>query len=122
MIKRQRRDGAEKLGHWGRAAGVLHVRPVQGRPAELPDGGMPRTSGNKDGNAGKFYAPECPVHHGYLGERKHHPLRVSLMRNSDHLAYTEQKAPCHCTVRQGIRAEEAAVSGGGIEGDHREPL
>ena len=47
----------EKLGHGGRAADIPHGLPVQGRPAELPGGGMPTTSEDKDGDVGTFYAP-----------------------------------------------------------------
>ena len=91
-------------------------------PAELPVGGMPRTSGNEDGEAGTFHAPACPGNHGNIGGRKHPPPTVPLIRHDDLLAYTERKAPCHHTVRQGSRAEEAAVSGGGIDRDHGEGL
>ena len=38
----------ENLGLGGRAADKPHGLPVQGRPAELPGGGMPRTSGNDE--------------------------------------------------------------------------
>ena len=34
--------------------------PVEGRPAELPGGGMPGSSGDEDGNAGALPAPTCP--------------------------------------------------------------
>ena len=58
----------ENLGHGGRSAEVL---PDQGRPAELPGGGMLRTSSNEDVNAGKFYAPACPGHHvHFVGGKK----------------------------------------------------
>ena len=102
----------ENLGHRGRAADVLHGLPVQGRPAELPGGGMPRTSGDEDGGGGTFYALACPGHRGHFGGGKHPPTTVPPMRHSGTLAYTERKAPCHRTVCQGIVAEEAAVSGG----------
>ena len=57
----------ENLGHGGRADDVLHGIPGQGRLAELPCGGMPRPSGDKDGNAGTFTAPACPEHCGHFG-------------------------------------------------------
>ena len=66
----------EKVVHGGRAADVLHGLPVQGSPAEMPSGGMPRTSGDEDGNAGTFYAPACPGHRGYFGEGKSPPPMV----------------------------------------------
>ena len=60
----------ENLGHGGRAADVMHVLSGQGRPAELPGGGMPRTISNEDGNAGPFSAPACPGHRGHFGGGK----------------------------------------------------
>ena len=63
----------ENLGHGGRAADIPHGFTRQGRPAELTGGGMPRTSGDKDGDAGKFYAPSCPGHRGHFGGSKHPP-------------------------------------------------
>ena len=41
--------------------------PGQGRPAELPIGGMSSTSGNKDSDAGIFYASACPGRRGNFG-------------------------------------------------------
>ena len=48
----------------------------------------------------------------------HPPPTVPPMQHYGPLEYTEQKEPCHRTVRQGSGEEEAAVSGGGIEGEH----
>ena len=48
----------ENLGYGGKSCR---------RPAELPGGGMPRTSSDKDGDAGTFYALECPGHRGHFG-------------------------------------------------------
>ena len=50
----------ENFGHGGRAADVLHFIPGQGRPTELPGGGMLRMSDDEDDGAGTFYAPACP--------------------------------------------------------------
>ena len=102
----------EKLVHGGRAAEVTHELPVQGRPAELPGGDMPRTSGDKDGDVGTFYVLECTGHHGHFGKGKHPPLRVALMQHAGNMAYTKGKAPFHCTVRQGSRAERSGRGGG----------
>ena len=38
----------------------LNEITCEGRPTELPGGGMPRPIGDKDGNAGAFTAPACP--------------------------------------------------------------
>ena len=39
----------------------------QGRPVELPSGGITRTSGDEDGNAGPFSSTACPGHRGCFG-------------------------------------------------------
>ena len=104
----------ENLGHRGKAVDVLHAFPSQGRPLELPGGGMPRTSGDEDGDAGTFSAPACPGHRGHFGGGKIPPPTVPPMRHTSPLVYTEQKAPWHPTVCQGIGAKEAVVSGGVI--------
>ena len=112
----------ENLDHGGRTADVTHDLTDQGRPTEMPGGGIPRTSGDEDGNAGTFYAPECTGKYGHFGGEKPPPPTVPLVRHTGHLMYTEQKAPCHRTVRQGSGSEEKEVSGGGIEGEHGEGL
>ena len=118
----RRETELEYLGRGERAADVLHGLPGQERPAELPGVEMPRTIGDEDGDASPFSAPACPGHRGLFGEGKPLPPTVPLMRHGGPLAYTKQKAPCHRTVRQGSRSKEAAVSRGGVEGEHREGL
>ena len=112
----------ENLGHGRRSADVSHGLTGQGRPAELPGGGLPRTSGNEDGNAGTFYATACPGHCGNFEGGKLPPPTVPPMQHAGPLVYTEWTAPCHCTVRQGAGSKEGAVSGGGSEGEHKEGL
>ena len=73
--------GMENLGHRGRSVDVSHGLPVQGRPAELPDGGMPRTSGDKDSNAGPFPAPSCPGHSVHFVVGKPPPTMVPPMQH-----------------------------------------
>ena len=75
-----------------------------------------------DGNAGPFYAQVCTGHRGHFGGGKHPPPTMPLMQHAGALAYTERKAPCYRTVFQGSGAEETAVIGGEIEGEHREGL
>ena len=106
----------ENLGHGGRAVDVLHGRPGQRRPTELPSGGMPRSSGNEYGDAGPFTTPACPGHRGCSGGGKPPPPTVPLMRHAGPLADTERKAPCHISVCQVSGAKETAASGGGDEG------
>ena len=110
----------ENLRHGERAADKLNGLPGKGRPVEMPDVGMPKTSGNKNSNAGTFYAPACPGYRGCFVGGKPPPPTVPSMQHNGTLAYTEWKSPCHCTVRQGSGAKEAAVSGGGIEEEHGE--
>ena len=57
MGKRQRRDGSGNISHGGRAADVLHSLPGQGRPMDMPGGGITRKNGDEDDNAGPFSAP-----------------------------------------------------------------
>ena len=76
----------ENLVHGGITTDVLHGLPVQGRPAELPGGGMPRTSGDKDGDAGTFYAPACSGHRGHFGRGKPPPPTVPPMQHAGTLA------------------------------------
>ena len=66
VIDREGMD-LENLSHSGRNADVPHVLPGQGRPAELPGGGIPRTSGDKDFDAGTFLNRHCPGHRGHFG-------------------------------------------------------
>ena len=91
----------ENIGHGGRAADVSHGLPGQGKPAELPGGGIPRTSDNKEGDTGPFYAPACPGHRGNFGGGNPTPPTVPLMQYAGPLAYNERKENCHRTVRQG---------------------
>ena len=83
---------------------------------------MPRTSGDEDGDAGTFYAPACPGHCGHFGGGKHPPPTVPPIQHAVPLACIKQKSPFRRTVRQGSGVEEAAVSGGVIEEEHRERL
>ena len=83
---------------------------------------MPRTSSDEDGNACPFSTPAFPGNCGHFGGGKPSPPMVTPMQHAGTLAYTERKAPCHRTVRQGGGSKEMAVSGGGIEREHGEGL
>ena len=95
----------ENLIDRGISADLSNGLPVQGRPAELPGGGMPGTSGDEDGDAGALPAPEFPRHRVYYGGGKPPPPTVHTMRHSGPLAGTERQAPCHSSVCQGSGAE-----------------
>ena len=70
----RRETELENLRHRGRSTDVLHGLPGQGTPAEMPGGGIPRKSGDEDGNAGSFSAPESPGHRGsFVGGKPPHP-------------------------------------------------
>ena len=45
-------------GHRGRATDVSNGLPGQGRPVEMPGGGMPWPSGNKYRDAGACWSPD----------------------------------------------------------------
>ena len=79
-------------------------------------------SGKKDGDSGTFNALACPGHRGHSGGGKHPPPTVPPKRHAGPLVHTELKAPCHSTVRQESGAEDAAVNGGGNEGEHGKGL
>ena len=63
----------ENLGHGGIAADLLNGLSGQGRPVELPGGGMLGPSSDEDGNAASIPIPACPGHRGHSGGGK--PLR-----------------------------------------------
>ena len=84
--------------------------------------GMPRTSGDEDGDAGPFSTLACLGNRGHFGEGKPPPPTLTPMQHYGPLLYIEQKEPCHCTVRQGSGAKDAVVSGGKVEGEHGEGI
>ena len=69
----------ENLGHGGRALYISNGLPGQGRPAELPGGGMPGPSGNEDGDVGTLPTPACHGHRGHAGGGKPLPPMVHPM-------------------------------------------
>ena len=76
----------------GRTTDVAHGLSGQGRPMELPSGGIPRTSVDEDGDAVTFFVPAYPGHRIYFGGGKYPPPMVPPIRHADPMAYTEQKA------------------------------
>ena len=112
----------ENLGHRGRTADVSHGFTGQGRPADIHGGGMPRPSGNEDGDAGPFTTPECPGHHVHSGGGKHPSPTVPPMRHAGPLSGNEQKAHYHSSLHQGRREKDAAASEDESEGDLGEGL
>ena len=71
---------------------------------------------------GPFPTSSCPVHRGHFGGGKPPSPTFSSMQHAGPLACTERKAQCHRTVCKGSIEKEAAASGGGAEGEHREIL
>ena len=61
---------------------LSHGLTDQGSPVELPGGGMPRPSGEKDVNAGPFTAPARPGHHGHFGGGKPPPPTLPPMKHA----------------------------------------
>ena len=111
-----------KPGCGGRAMDIPNVIPGEGRPAELPGGGMPGPSGDKDGDAGALPALACPRNRGHSGGGKPPQPTVQPMEHAGNPVIPEQQATCHRSVCQGIGAEEAAARGGRDEGELREGL
>ena len=107
-------------GDW--ASDFQYDLPVEGRPAELPSGGIPGQSGDKDGNAGAIIAPACPRHCGDSGGGKLPPPTVRLMRHAGPQAVHELMAPDHGTVYKGDGVEDKTACGGGGEGEFRAGL
>ena len=83
----------EKLGRGGIAADISLSLPGQGRPVELPGGGMPGPSGDEDGDAGPFTIPACPGHRGHYGGEKPPSPTVHPIRHANPLAGTERQSP-----------------------------
>ena len=82
-------------GREGRATDISNGIPGQGGPTELPGGGMPRPSGNADGDGGALPALACPQHRGHYVGGKLPPPTVHLMRHDGPPARPERQAPCH---------------------------
>ena len=83
----------------------------------MPGGGIPRLSGEEDGDAGSLPMPACLGHRGNSGGGKPPTPTVHPMRHAAPLDGTEQQAPCHIPVCQESGSKEAADSGGEAEGE-----
>ena len=70
------------LGHGRRTTEVLDGLPDQGRAAELPSRGLPRTNRDEDGDADALLQPACPVYCDHLGGEKPPPPKVLTMRHA----------------------------------------
>ena len=55
----------EHPGRWSWALDFQDDLPGEGKPAELPGGGILGPSGDLDGNAGALPTPAYPRHRGY---------------------------------------------------------
>ena len=88
----------ENPGYGMRAMDLPNGIPGKGRSAELPDGGIPRPSGDLDGNAGALPAPACPRHRDHSVGEKPPPPTVRPMRHDGLPAGPERQAPCHSPV------------------------
>ena len=88
----------EHPGHGGWASEFQNDFPGEGRPAELPVGGMPRPGGDDDGNAGALPEPACLQHRGHYVGVKPHPPTVRPMQHAGPLAGTERQSHYHVPV------------------------
>ena len=72
----------ENLGHGVRATDLSNGLSCQGRPADLPSGGMLGPSGEKDVNEGSLPIPACPVHCSHSRGGKPPPPTLHLMQHA----------------------------------------
>ena len=70
------------LGHGRRTSDVQAGLPDQGRAAELPCRGLPRTGRDEDGDADALLQPSCPGCRDNLGGGKYPPPKVLTMRHA----------------------------------------
>ena len=110
------------LGHRRRTTDVQDGLPNQGRSAELPSGGLPRTDRDADGDADALLQPACLGYRDCLGGGKPPPPKVPTMQHDCSMEGIKRKAPRHRTVQKGRGKEEALDGGGGVEGYHGEGL
>ena len=68
-----------RLSHGRQTADVSDGLSDQGRAAELPSGGLPRTGRDEDGDVGALLQPACPVYRDHLGGGKPPPPKMSTM-------------------------------------------
>ena len=107
----------EHTSRGDRTPDLQDVLPGEGRTAEMSVGGVPRQSGDEDGNAGALCAPACSRHRGDSGGRKLPPPTVRSMLHDGPPAGLEQAEPGHSTVYKGGVAEETTSGGGGDAGE-----
>ena len=107
----------EHHGRGGWATDFQNDFPGEEMPTDIPGGGMPGPSGEKDINAGALCAPACYRHRDHYGGGKPPPPTVRPMRHDGPPVGPERQAPCYSPVCQGSGAKEAAARGGGGEGE-----
>ena len=107
----------EHLGRGGWASDFQNDFLSEGRPAELPGGGMPGPSVDKGGNVGAITAPACTQHRGHSGGGKSPPPTVRPMQHAGPPVGPERQASVHGPMCQGSGEKEAAAHRGGDEGE-----
>ena len=70
------------LGHRRRTTDVPVGLPDQGRAAELPIRGLPRTGRDEDGDADALLQSAYPGYHDHIGGGKPPPPKVFTMRHA----------------------------------------
>ena len=96
-------------GHGEWAPELPDILFSKGETAEMPRGGVPRESDDKDGNAGALCAPACPRHRGDPGGRKLPPPTVHPVRHAGPPEGAEQEVPGDHAVPQGSGKEYMAT-------------
>ena len=71
-----------RVGHRRRPTDVSAGLPDQGRAADLPSRGLPRTFRDEDGDADALLQPACPGYCDHLGGGKPPTPKVLTMRHS----------------------------------------
>ena len=107
--------GLVSFSHRQRDADVPDGLPDQGRDAELPSGGLPRSGRDEYGDADALFQPECPGYRDHFGGGKPTPPKMSLMQHAGPMEGTKRQAPHHHTIRKGRGTKEASDGGGRFE-------
>ena len=89
------------FGHSRLAADVPDGLPDQGRAAELPSGGIPRTGRDEDRDADALFQPACPGYRDHFEGGKPPPPTVPPMQHAGPMEGTKRQAPRHRTVCKG---------------------
>ena len=89
--------------------GIPDVLSGKGGTTDMPRGGVPRETGDEDGNAGALRAPACTRQRGDAGGRKFPPPTVHQVRHTGPPEGSEWAPPGDRTVCESGREKETAA-------------